>query len=228
MKRLMHIGILCVAMGFAFDCVKTGIVKESVRVSTFTDDSNLKPAILQLDENQVELAVRYRLDYHNQKLSDREVHNIVKVIYLGHTKYNINYLDVMSMISTESEWYKFAAGKNYKNYKKKKINGKLVKVLDSIDYGLTQQNSKSIKGRYSYASKVLKQLNIAHDKSNKYDVALNTMSCILYLSSIRKEIGNGYSHKRMIASYNTGVVGFKRWPKKATAYYQRFSKMKEI
>ena len=221
----MRIGIICAAIGLLFDCIKTGIVKDAVQSTYEVDTSNLKPAILEVDENQIEAAVRYRLDYHGRKLSDREVYTIVKIAYIGHTQYNINYLDVMSMISLESEWNKYAAGKNYRW---KKINGKKVKVLDSIDYGLTQQNSKSIKGRYSYASKILKKIGISHDKNNKYDVGLNTMSCILYLTSIRKEIGEGYSHRRMIASYNTGVVGYYKFPKKAKSYYNAFLQKKEI
>jgi len=221
----MHIGIICVALGFMFDCIKTGAIREVVQTSQFTDTSNLKPAILEVDESQIEAAIRYRLDYHGQRLSDREIYNITKVLYVGHTQYNINYLDTISMISLESEWYKFAAGKNYRW---KKINGKKVKVLDSVDYGLTQQNSKSIKGRYSYASKILKKMGISHDKSNKYDVGLNTMSCILFLSAIRREIGDGYSHRRMISSYNTGVVGYYKFPKKAKEYYNAFLQKKEI
>ena len=64
--------------------------------------------------------------------------------------------------------------------------------------------------------------------NDKFDVALNVMACIWYLDAIRKEIGDDYTHHRMIASYNTGIVGYDRHPKLANAYYTRFTKMKSI
>lgn len=223
-KRLVLIGVACIAIALSFDALKCVIVKEAIKHEK-AETQNIVTAEYVVDADVIENAVMTRLAHHKQKLSKKDIDTLVKVVYIGHFKYRINYQDILSMISTESEYYKFAQGKNYK---KKKINGKTVKVLDSIDYGLTQQNSKNLKSHYRAAARILKAAGIRHNINDKFDVALNVMACVWYLDAIRKEIGGDYSHKRMISSYNTGVVGFDRWPKKATAYYTRFTKMKSI
>jgi len=223
-KRLVLIGVACIAIALSFDALKCAVAKEAIKHEQ-SQTQNIVTTEYVVDYDVIENAVNYRLSVHKQNLSKKDFEALVKVVYIGHFKYRINYQDILSMISTESEYYKYAQGKNYK---KKKVNGKWVKVLDSVDYGLTQQNSKNLKSHYRAASRILKSAGIKHNINDKFDVALNVMACIWYLDAIRKEIGDDYSHKRMISSYNTGVVGFDRWPKKATAYYARFTKMKSI
>jgi len=216
-KRFLLIGAVCLAVALAFDGIKCVVFNKAVQY----EKRQQKVETPVVDLETIERAVSYRLAHHGRKLSDRDFDAIVKVIYIGHHKYGINYHDVLSMISTESEWRKHAQGKNYK-----KIKG--VKVLKSIDYGLTQQNSKNLSTNYRQAARILRAAGIKYNMNDKFDVALNVMACIWYLDAIRKEIGDDYTHHRMIASYNTGIVGYDRHPKLANAYYTRFTKMKSI
>lgn len=210
-KRFFLIGLMCLAIALSFEILKVCLYS-SVHSKVKVVNEHIENDEPLITVEGIENSIHFRLAYHGRQLRPNEIERLAQVLYVGHVKYNINYYDVISLISTESEWKKTAKGKNPK----------------SMDYGLTQQNSHSINYRYKVAARILDSHGITYNKNDKFDVALNVMSCIWYLNAIRKEIGDGYSHHRMISSYNTGVVGYKRLPRIANAYYTRFTKMKSI
>lgn len=133
---------------------------------------------------------------------------IVRVLVVGE-KMGVFHQDILAIISIES-WYKIRRP-NCKNR-----NG-------TCDYGLTQQNSRSVWRRYRRAAPILRRNMISYNPKDIYDPALNVMSAVLYLRDIQRATGRKRG-RRYIASYNTGMRGYFLYPKKAARYYRKWLK----
>lgn len=113
----------------------------------------------------------------------------VKTLLAGEIQFNIDHRLVLSIIAVESEF---------------KITAKRKNRNKTIDYSLTQQNSKSIKYRYKHCEPILMTHKIIYTNSY-YDIPKNIMSCYVYLNDIRST--TEYDAKMIIMAYNLGIRG---------------------
>lgn len=150
----------------------------------------------------------------NKYWNKRKIKLVIKILLIGEKKYKIKHTNILALISLESYFNPYAVCRN----------------RTSKDYGLTQQNSRYIKQRYRSASKILKKYKIKYDKKNKFDIALNLMSCILFKVTINKIVNkrgvNIYSKRiEKIVAYNLGLGGARmRTRKKIGLKYYRIYK----
>jgi hypothetical protein len=154
---------------------------------------------------------------HKQILSwdIQKLNAATEVLYVAKKYYKVKINDIFATISLESYFNPYAVGKN----------------KTSIDYGLTQQNSKYIYTRYSVAKKVLDKYNIKYNKKDTFDIALNLMSCVLFKYTIKK-LCNRRKNKlyskniEQIVAYNLGIRGarMKNRIKTGYRYYRIYRK----
>jgi hypothetical protein len=150
---------------------------------------------------------------------EEQIEIAAKVLYIGETNYKMDTLELMALISLESYFNPFAIGRNKK----------------SVDYGLTQQNSKYIVNRFKYASKVLTAFNIEHDTNDYFDVGLNLMACIVFKATINKQVNSRKKYLypksvEKIVAYNLGLGGvrIKSRSKIGYRYYRIYRKRMEF
>lgn len=154
----------------------------------------------------------------NKKWADKQIYKLAKTLQLGETQFNINYQDVLSIISVESEFDPKAF-----NYNKNK----------TTDYGLTQINDVNWDRLTETSRKILKRYGISYS-NNKYDIPLNVMNCFVYLNWSNFELKQKkvYSFKTLIQSYNVGIGGSlsnsRNFIVKREAYYNKFSQYKSL
>lgn len=152
--------------------------------------------------------------HHYEKMyiyNDSIINKIVKLIVIGEQEFSIDAFDTIALISIESNW----------NFNARRMN------TDSIDYGLTQQNSCCMIDRYFQTEPILTKHKIDYNIRNRKDIALNIVSAYLFLNEIRSYLikRKKYTRFRFITSYNAGYgasVG-KRKLKRAIKYYQLFN-----
>lgn len=156
---------------------------------------NSKPELT--DVNTINSFLIERIHFHKRDkfFTNKELNKMSQIIRIAEQEYVIEPLLLIALISQESHFNKYATGKNKK---KKKIV--------SVDYGLTQQNSKYIKQRFKKASKILDEYGVYYDIDDKYDTALNIMSGAMFLKEIKDSLNRKgqYTTFRMLANYNTG------------------------
>lgn len=144
-----------------------------------------------------------------RKLPERT--KVIKLLRIGQEKYGVPYKDMLAIMAIESGFKKYAKHRNRDR---------------SLDYGLTQQNSRYIKKRYRAATAHLKRYGIPHKRIyHKYDIGLNLMSAILFQRDIRRQTRN---YRRIIVSYNTGMAGYYKYKAKGNKYFKRFMKYRRI
>ena len=137
-------------------------------------------------------------NYVNKKL-------FVEIVYAGSQEFNIDYKIVMAIVSIESNYNIRARGKN----------------KGSVDFGLTQQNSKYINRRYRVAEKYLNKLGFKYSQS-PYDISKNIFSCYIYLHDM-SDVPELIYFKDYIDAYNKGVRGALRNTTN-DLYYDKFMK----
>ena len=130
---------------------------------------------------------------HKKKLSH--------ILFIGSLHYRISHKDVLAIIKIESNFNLYATGRN----------------KDSIDYGLSQTNSKYLKQRYKTVKSIANKYGLTYT-NNKYDMTLNILACYNYLAYIQTQVKE---YKRYIISYNTGVAG-SLYKKTGEKYYNKF------
>lgn len=179
-------------------------------------------------EKRIERSLNIRLSQLKRKLSNEEKKDIISVLKLSDEKYGIDYKDLIAMISLESRFNKNVKSCNYeKRWNRSKR--KFYRVCKSIDFGYTQQNSKSLAdGRRIQKAKKLLTSNKIKFTNNIYDTKLNIMCAVVYYLELRKILYNNgdYSYHKFISSYNTGISGYRKYPKKAQRYFEVFSSYK--
>jgi hypothetical protein len=155
-------------------------------------------------EYNIEKDLNYFLKKYNRNWSKQNKNKFVEVVYRGSKEFRVDPKIVMSIIAVESQYKIIIKGKN----------------KNSIDYGLTQQNSLYITTRYKIAEKYLKQNNITYTNS-KYDIGKNVFACYMYLKDISDS--EALLHFRdYITAYNQGIKGALR--NNNDTYYQKFMK----
>jgi hypothetical protein len=136
------------------------------------------------------------------------------MIYLGSELYGIDYKNIISLITIESEWNPLAY-----NYNK---NG-------TTDYGLCQINSIHISENYNVARSICDKYKVSYSK-DIYDVKLNILSAFIYLNDTRNELValKDFNKQRWIISYNCGVFGSssKKYEVSANKYWDKFIKIR--
>lgn len=149
-----------------------------------------------------------KLKKFNRNWSDSNKKIAIDTLLAGEDEFNIDHRIVLSIMALESEMKIVVTNKNIDN---------------TIDFGLTMQNSRYINIRYKAAEEILKRRNIKYSNS-KYDIAKNIMSCYLYLNDIKKEYE--YDFKRSIMAYNVGIRGamMDSKQKKAEKYFVAFAR----
>jgi soluble lytic murein transglycosylase-like protein len=201
--------------------IKLGILLNIIGLSgLFYWETELKKEAVKIEKARRELpseekVLEYFLQKYERKWSYKNKQVFLNAIRVTSKHYNIDKFDLMTFVALESNYKITARGK-------KNSNG-------TYDAGLTQQNSNYYKGRYKIVSSVAKRYGLEHDINNKFDITLNVLSCGYFVNSLRSEIYQKYgdgSEFRLIASYNTGIAGFKRFPSKAREYYTVFKKLK--
>jgi hypothetical protein len=138
---------------------------------------------------EIKQTIQKALDMKNRKWTKVNLNKVSRLLQIGETQFDYNHKDIVALMLLESEMNIHATGRNE----------------DSIDYGLLQHNSNSISDRYKEAAKYLDEYHISYNIHNKYDIALNIISCFLYLDMIRKNYPDDYD--KMIRGYNAGIRG---------------------
>lgn len=157
-----------------------------------------------IEKQTIKNHLNYFLTKYNRHWSKQNKEKCVDILYKGQKEFNIDHKIVLSIISIESQFNIKAIGKNKK----------------SIDYGLTQQNSKYLKQRYKNAEQYLKEFKIKYTDSN-FDIGKNIVSCFVYLHDIN-EYSDLIQFSDYITAYNQGVKGCKR--NNDNRYYEKFMK----
>jgi len=207
MRFLIKLGILLNLIGFfGLFYWETELDKKAVKIDK---------AVKSLPSE--EKALEYFLKKYERKWSARDKQIFLQTIKAASKHYQIDPFDLMTFVALESN-YKITATS------KPNSNG-------TRDFGLTQQNSNFYKTRYRIVSKVADSYGLRYNSNNKFDIVLNVMSCSYFISSLRKEIKEKYGSVekfQLIASYNTGIAGFKRYKKKAQQYYSVFQQLRSV
>jgi hypothetical protein len=196
----------------------------------------LSTAIITIDSNLYSFSNPYRENIrrdvlHSVKMAEpkirkqwrhKQVETLTTALVAVEDVYpHINHKYLLSTILTESEMDIYCVPKH------RNENG-------SIDYGLSQQNSRYIKERYAKARKILKSMHIKHTK-NKFDILVNVMAGAVTLDEFkhdlthkkyRNRIPKKYKHIAHFIAYNTGVGGFfnPNREHKRSQYYNRYKK----
>ena len=150
--------------------------------------------------------LNYFLDKYNRKWSKQTKNRVVNLLFKGQKEFDIDYKIILSIVAIESQFKIRCIGKNKK----------------SVDYGLTQQNSKYIKKRYRKAEIYLKKYRIKCYNS-KFDLSKNIFSCFIFLDEIRQHEKIIY-FDQWIKAYNVGIRGstLDSYQKVADRYYKKF------
>lgn len=162
--------------------------------------------VSQINKEEIRENLDYFLDKYNRNWNEDLRDNCVNIIYEGSREFNIDYKIVLACISVESQFNIYAKGYN----------------RDSIDFGLSQQNSRYIDQRYLAVEKYLRKAGIPFT-SSKFDMAKNIYSCFLVFKDIEQNpIINSFPDS--IKAYNVGVNGIKMkiYKRVAYHYYIRF------
>jgi uncharacterized protein YcfL len=154
--------------------------------------------------------LNYFLKKHNRQWNKQNKERFIDAIYYGSQEFNINPKIIMSIVSIESQYKITAKGINRK--------GKKVK---SIDFGLSQQNSKYLKHRYKATVPYLKEYKLKHNVKDKYDISCNIFACYMYMRSIT-DYSDLVLFSDLITAYNQGIRGAKR--NNDSSYYEKFLK----
>jgi len=170
---------------------------------------------VKLDKSIIKDSLNHFLHKYNRKWSQENKQKCIDALYYGQQEFDIDYKIVMSLISIESQYRIVVTGKNIRRGKVK-----------SIDYGLTQQNSKYIKQRYKSTEEYLNKYKIKYTNSN-FDIGKNIFSCYMLLRDTN-EYGSLIMFRDYIASYNVGIRGIRQehTQKIADKYFNKF--MKEL
>jgi len=148
--------------------------------------------------------------------NQKQIYQLAKVLQQGETYFDINYQDVLSIISVESEF----DPKAFNNNENK-----------TTDYGLTQINDINWNRLSQTSKKILNKYDISFN-NNKYDISLNVMNCFVYLNWSNYELKQKrvFTQKTLIQSYNVGINGSlsnsRNFIIKREAYYNKFLKNK--
>ena len=166
-----------------------------------------------IDKSIIKDDLNHFLKKYKQNWTDKNRNHCINILYCGQQEFQIDYKIILGLIATESE---FRITVQRKNIRKGRVK--------SVDFGLTQQNSRYYKDRYRATIPYLKQYRIKYTDS-KFDMAKNIFSCYMILSDTNK-YGNLIHFKDFIASYNVGVHGTKHdyMQKTIDEYYNRFMK----
>jgi hypothetical protein len=197
MRKFMIIWFMFVfILGCSFKEEHKKDVLDNSYVITVSDEETVKKEI-QKDLEYFLYKYNRNWNYINKKL-------FVEVVFAGQKEFNIDYRIVMSIISIESNYKIQARGRN----------------KNSIDYGLTQQNSKYIDSRYKVAEIYLKKYNMKYSTS-LYDISKNIFACYIYLKDL-SDTPELLWFRDYISAYNQGIRGALR--NNNNEYYNKFIK----
>lgn len=195
MKKLLTLIII----GVLFSAC--GVKEDPLKNSFIVDNEKLHKDIIQSNLNLF-------LFQYDRKWSRHNYYKVIDALYYGEQEFDIDHKIVLSIIAIESRFKINAIGRN----------------SDSIDFGLTQQNSKHMKQRYEASKKYLDKYDLKYT-DNKFDINRNIFSCYMYLNEIdRSSLVNSFN--QMIKAYNVGIRGstLKDWRQsKANKYYEKFA-----
>ena len=150
----------------------------------------------------------YFLNKYNRHWTKQEKETCTNCLYSGYNEWHIDPKIILAIISVESEFNIRAIGKNKR----------------SIDYGLTQINSRYIKQRYKATESYLKYYKIKYSNNN-FDLSKNIFSCFMYLKDL-SDTPELIQFGDYIKAYNCGVRGYKcsKYQRQANNYYNKFMK----
>lgn len=195
MKKLLALIII----GILFSAC--GEKRDPLTDAVIIDNEKLHKDIIQSNLNLF-------LFQYNRKWSKHNYYKVIDALYYGEQEFDIDHKIVLSIIAIESRFKINAIGRN----------------SDSVDYGITQQNSLHIKQRYEASKKYLDKYNLKYSDT-VFDINQNIFSCYMYLSEIdRSHLVNSFS--QMIKAYNVGIRGSTlkdRRQSKANIYYEKFA-----
>lgn len=195
MKKLLALLVI----GILFSAC--GTKEDPLKNSFIIDNQKLQKDIIKSNLNLF-------LIQYDRKWSKTNKNKVVNALYYGEKEFNIDHKIVLSIIAIESRFNITAKGYN----------------SGSIDYGLTQQNSKYIKQRYEASKKYLDKYNLKYSDTI-FDINQNIFSCYIYLNEIDKSsLVNSFN--QMIKAYNVGIKGstLKDWRQPiADRYYEKFA-----
>jgi len=193
-RHLVILLFLC-----SIGCAANDMKKDPLAYSYVVDSAKLNKSMIQDD-------LQAFLKKYNRQWSIKDKNTCVAALYHGQKEFNIDYKLVLAIMSTESQFNIYAKGKN----------------RESIDYGLTQQNSRYIKRRYKASQLFLQKYKIKNS-SSLYDIGSNIFSCYLCLRDIH-EYSKLTKFPDYIKAYNVGEKGIKQpnLQNKAEAYYNKF------
>lgn len=155
-------------------------------------------------KKQVKNDIDFFLKKHKRKWNEQDIDKLMTALIIGQQEFNINYKAVLAIISIESHFKIQAVGEN----------------KDTVDYGLTQQNSLYYEKRYKSAEKYLDKYGILYTNS-KFDIYKNVISCYAFLNELRDSKYTNSLYE-IIDAYNKGIRGMKR--SNCMNYYVKFSK----
>ncbi len=195
MKKLLALIII----GILFSAC--GEKRDPLTDAVIIDNEKLHKDIIQSNLNLF-------LFQYNRKWSKHNYYKVIDALYYGEQEFGIDHKIVLSIIAIESRFKINAIGRN----------------SDSVDYGITQQNSLHIKQRYETSKKYLDKYNLKYSDT-VFDINQNIFSCYMYLNEIdRSSLVNSFN--QMIKAYNVGIRGstLKDWRQsKANKYYEKFA-----
>ena len=195
---------------FLLSCTTKEVPKKDPLIDAYKVSKDyLRADVVEQEKNNIRRDLNFFLNKYDRHWSRQDREKFVKIIYCGEHEFKIEYKIILALISVESQYDIYAAGKN----KKKKTN-----IIKSIDWGLTQQNSKYYKGRYKATESYLDYYHIKYTDS-KFDMGKNIFSCFMLLRDT-SDFSDLIHFKDLIASYNAGTDGVKReWMKKRVDEY---------
>lgn len=140
---------------------------------------------------------------HKVRLSNARRKQIAEVLFIGQYNYDVDYKDICKIIMIETRFKNVISVEN--------DNG-------TRDYGVCQINEVNIENLYLKSSKILDEYNIDYSNiTNKTDISLNIMSCILHIKYLQSKTDN------WVVAYNRGLNGSKRVTNKyENEYYMKY------
>ena len=213
---LIFIGI-CIAKEYEKISIRDNIENEFEYSTIYKIVEGINEKKLSKKE-QVSLILSKALKLENRRWYKRTQKWYVKVLLAGWKEFNIHPINVLTIARIESTMKTKAYNRNSNGTK---------------DYGLCQINSINIKALSKRSIKILKKYKLWHTKNKKYDIAINTMNCFVYLQGTRIALKNkkNKSFERWIMSYNTGIRGSvskkRGFVLARNKYWHNFKKKKE-
>ena len=210
-KNILRFGILLNIVAFSsLFYWNNELQKEVIKIEN-------KIEKIQKQEPSEEQVLESFLKKYKRKWSLEDKQTFLKTIKVAEKFYYIDKYDLMTFVALESNYTIRALSKPNRN--------------GTRDAGLTQQNSDYYKARYRRVAKVAKAYGLKYDINNKFDIALNVLSCAYFVNSLKIEIKKKYNatdHFQVVASYNTGIKGFFKNRKIAKQYYSVFQQLKSV